>query len=45
MPNVNEEICEHIFVRRRDGKRCIYCNKTIFGENLTEEDHRKLQEF
>ena len=36
------ENCEHLWVRRRDGKRCAYCDQIYFGDDLTDLEREKL---
>jgi len=36
--------CQHLWVRRRDGKICIDCGERKFGSSeLTEEERERLQ--
>ena len=38
--NVDTQECEHYFTRRRDGRRCVYCDYTEFGPTLPiKDDH------
>jgi len=42
--STDEAACEHVFVRRRDGVRCIHCGECEFGRDLTTEERQALQE-
>ncbi len=43
--NSTESKCEHVFTRRRDGKRCLKCGEIEFGEEFTDNDRQKLRAF
>ena len=32
----------HVWARRRDGKRCAYCDKRKFGQDLTDAERQRL---
>jgi hypothetical protein len=46
MNNVaHTQLCDHVFVRRRDGVCCIKCGLIEFGREFTDEDREKLRQF